>query len=471
MKHSAVISKTLFTLVAALLVMISGASLFAATEPNNQQPLDELITTLESETGRQELITQLKTLRQARAESHNEANGLVEWLKIDDQSSALTRKIATQLDDLGVSDTRLLQYLLALGSVLVWLVCILLNNLLARFLERRLQTLRRRFHLSAGRFNLCIKIQWGFVIVLSLVLLLYSLGEILEFADNGILFGVPFTSVMTQCFTLFFIVLLFASLWEFSNATLEYSMARSHYGHNTRIQTLLPVIRNILLVVLVTLSSLIVLSELGVDIMPLLAGAGVLGIAVGFGAQTLVKDFLTGITVILEDLLQIGDVVQVGQRSGRVERITLRKIQLRDLEGIVHTVPFGEVTIVDNYTKEYSYYLFDVGVAYKEDTDQVIEHLKNIDEGMRESEQYQDLILEPLEILGVDQFADSAVVIKARIKTRAHDRWTIGREFKRRIKYTFDEHGIEIPFPHQTVYFGDSTLNLHSSEQSPDRQS
>ena len=205
--------------------------------------------------------------------------------------------------------------------------------------------------------------------------------------------------------------------------------------------------------------------------MPLLAGAGVLGIAVGFGAQTLVKDFLTGITVILEDLLQIGDVVQVGQRSGRVERITLRKIQLRDLEGIVHTVPFGEVSIVDNYTKEYSYYLFDVGVAYKEDTDQVIEHLKNIDEGMRESEQYQDLILEPLEILGVDQFADSAVVIKARIKTRAHDRWTIGREFKRRIKYTFDEHGIEIPFPHQTVYFGDSTLNLHSSEQSPDRQS
>lgn len=433
-------------------------------EQDSAQQLDELITTLESKTGRQELIDQLKTLRKAN-DHGNEPSDLVDWLKIDDQSSELSRNIASKMNKLGFSDTHLLQYMVFAFAFFILVAWLFLNKALSRFLQRRLQSVRRRFHLSMHRFSLFIKIQWAFGVVLSLLLFIYSSIQILDLTDQGTLFGLTFSTVMAQCFTIVFISLLFASLWEFSNFTIEYSMARSQYQNNSRIQTLLPVIRNVLLVVLITMSSLIILSELGVDIMPLLAGAGVLGIAVGFGAQTLVKDFLTGVTVILEDLLQIGDVITVGNRSGRVERISLRKIQLRDLEGIVHTVPFGEVSIVDNYTKEYSYYLFNVGIAYKEDTDQVIQHLQSIDEELRDTDEYSDMILEPLDILGLDEFADSAVIIKARIKTRAHDRWTVGREFKRRIKYVFDEHGIEIPFPHQTVYFGDSQLQLKGAGQ------
>ena len=197
------------------------------------------------------------------------------------------------------------------------------------------------------------------------------------------------------------------------------------------------------------------LSELGIDIYPLLAGAGVAGIAIGFGAQALVKDFLTGFIVVFEDLLQVGDVVRVGDRAGAVERITMRKIQLRNLDGIVHTIPFSEVNIVDNFTKEFSYYLFDVGVAYREDVDEVVHCLLEIDEELRASNEFGDKILAELEVLGLDRFADSSVIIRARTKTKAHDRWTVGREFNRRIKQTFDQRNIEIPFPHQTIYFGE----------------
>lgn len=169
----------------------------------------------------------------------------------------------------------------------------------------------------------------------------------------------------------------------------------------------------------------------------------------------MVKDFITGFAILLEDLLQIGDVVTVGDRTGEVTHITMRKIELRAVDGIVHTVPFSEVTVVDNMTKHFSYYLLEIGVAYRENTDEVVACLHAIDEEMRESEDYGPLILAPLEVLGVDAFADSAVIIKARTKTQPHKRWRVGREFNRRIKQRFDREGIEIPFPHQTIYFGE----------------
>ncbi len=196
------------------------------------------------------------------------------------------------------------------------------------------------------------------------------------------------------------------------------------------------------------------LKVLGIDLAPLLAGAGVLGLAIGFGAQNLVKDMISGFFILLEDQIRVGDVVQIADKSGVVEKLTLRMVILRDISHNVHFIPSGEVTVVTNMTKEYSGYLFDVGVAYKEDVDQVIEVMKAVDEELRTDEEYSVAILEPLEVMGLEQFADSAVIIRARTKTRPIMQWRVGREFKRRLKKRFDALGIEIPYPHVTVYPG-----------------
>jgi small-conductance mechanosensitive channel len=199
---------------------------------------------------------------------------------------------------------------------------------------------------------------------------------------------------------------------------------------------------------------MVVLAELGVNITPLLAGAGVVGLAVGFGAQKLVQDVITGWFILMEDTIAVGDVAEVAGHAGLVERISIRTIRLRDLSGVVHTIPFSAVDSVKNFTKDFSYYLFEVGVAYREDTDEVVEVLREIDAEMREDPELGPDILEPLEVMGVDRFEDSAVIVRVRTKTKPLRQWAVGREFNRRMKKAFDARGIEIPFPHQTVYFG-----------------
>lgn len=227
-----------------------------------------------------------------------------------------------------------------------------------------------------------------------------------------------------------------------------------------RLDTLVPLLRSILQGVIGVLAGLLILSELGIDIGPLLAGAGILGLAVGFGAQTLVKDLLTGVTILLEDGATIGDVVEAAGHIGVVEEMSIRTMHLRDLAGAVHLVPYSEVTTIINYTQDYSYFLTDVGVAYREDTDQVFEVLGEVAADLRRDPEYRSEILEDLEILGVDKFADSAVLIRARLKTQPGSQWRVGREFNRRMKIRFDEQGIEIPFPHTTLYFGEPKEGL-----------
>lgn len=222
-----------------------------------------------------------------------------------------------------------------------------------------------------------------------------------------------------------------------------------------RVEALAPLLRSVLHLVIGVLAALLLLSELGINITPLLAGAGILGLAIGFGAQTLVKDLITGVIILLEDSATVGDVVSVAGHIGVVEEMRMRLLQLRDVEGIVHFVPYSEVTTIMNYTKDYSFYLLEVGIAYREDTDEVGAVLTEIVGEMMQEPDYGSEILEPLHILGVDQFADSAVVIKARIKTLPGRQWFVGREFNRRMKYRFDQLGIEIPFPHTTIYFGE----------------
>ncbi|MBI1940585.1 MAG: mechanosensitive ion channel family protein [Acidobacteria bacterium] len=210
-------------------------------------------------------------------------------------------------------------------------------------------------------------------------------------------------------------------------------------------------------VAVISVAVLIVLRELNVDITPILAGAGILGLAVGFGAQNLVRDVISGLFIILDDQIRIGDVAIINGKGGLVEAIRLRTVVLRGLDGTVHIIQNGAITELSNMTKGFSHYVIDVGVAYKEDTDRVTEVLKAVGAELQQDPAYADKILAPLEILGVDDFADSAVIIKIRIKTAPIHQWTVGRELRRRIKKAFDEQGIEIPFPHLSVYFGEAS--------------
>lgn len=221
-----------------------------------------------------------------------------------------------------------------------------------------------------------------------------------------------------------------------------------------RADTLTHVLRDVARVFILAVGSMMILSEVGVDLKPLLAAAGLSGLAIGFGAQSLVKDIIAGFFILLEDSVRVGDVVEVAGVSGLVEEVKMRTITLRDLSGNVHVVPNGTVDRVKNMTKHFSYYLLDVGVAYKENVDEVMRVLKDIAAEMQTDPLFSNDILEPLDMLGVDQFGDSAVVIKCRIKTKPIQQWRIGREMNRRIKNTFDAKGIEIPFPHRTIYWG-----------------
>ncbi len=203
---------------------------------------------------------------------------------------------------------------------------------------------------------------------------------------------------------------------------------------SARLRMLLPLMRNVVRVILAVIVTLTILSDFGINIAPLLAGAGVVGLAIGFGAQSLVKDVIAGTFILLEDAIAVGDVA--------------------DLGGNVHLVPFGEVAAVLNMTKDFSFAVIEVGVAYREDVDEVIEALKEIGAQMRADEIQGPLILEPLEVLGLNSFGDSSINIRVRFKTQPIKQWGVRREFHRRMKRVFDEKGIEIPFPHQTIYFG-----------------
>ncbi|HXJ16776.1 MAG TPA: mechanosensitive ion channel family protein [Candidatus Polarisedimenticolia bacterium] len=218
------------------------------------------------------------------------------------------------------------------------------------------------------------------------------------------------------------------------------------------------------------LALVMVLREAGFDIGPLLAGAGVVGIAVGFGAQNLVRDVASGIFLLLENRVQINDVAIINGTGGLVEAINLRTITLRGLDGTLHVFTNGSINTLSNMTHSYSYYVFDIGVAYKEDTDRVVKVLASIADEMMREDEYKSCILEPLEVLGVDKFADSAVIIKVRIKTAPIKQWLVGREMNRRIKKKFDELGIEIPFPHVSLYFGEASKPVSLSLKELDRE-
>ena len=220
-----------------------------------------------------------------------------------------------------------------------------------------------------------------------------------------------------------------------------------------RLRTIGGLIKNAVNVVVMSAAVLMILQELGMDITPLLAGAGVASLAVGFGAQNLVRDVISRLLPHSRGSGPRGDVVNIDGTSGLVESVHLRTIVLRDLSGTVHIIPNGAISTLSNLTKEFSYAVLDVGIAYKEDTDHVSDVLRDIGEDLSGDPAFAPHLLAPLEILGVNEFGDSAVVIKIRIKTRPLKQWMVARELRRRIKKVFDAQGIEIPFPpcHSTL--------------------
>jgi small conductance mechanosensitive channel len=222
-----------------------------------------------------------------------------------------------------------------------------------------------------------------------------------------------------------------------------------------RVETLIRLVRQAIFIVVWVMVGLVILREFGVDIAPILASAGIVGLAVGFGAQNLVRDVISGFFMILENQVRVGDVAVVNGTGGLVEKVNFRTIVLRDLSGTVHVFPNGTINTTANLTSEWSAYVFDIGVAYKEDVDRVMDLMRKVGKEMREDEKFGPLMVDDVEVFGVDNFADSAVTIKGRLKTKPIKQWDVGREYRRRLKYCFDAEGIEIPFPHRSIYFGE----------------
>jgi len=222
-----------------------------------------------------------------------------------------------------------------------------------------------------------------------------------------------------------------------------------------RAQTLGKILRHAFLTVIAFTAVLMILGELGIQLGPLLATAGIGAVALGFGAQSLVKDVISGFFIILEDQYRIGDAIDVAGVSGLVESVSPRKTVLRDLEGRVHTIPNGEIKVVTNLSKEWSRALVDIGISYREDIDHIITLLSEIGKELANEEPYKSAILEPMEILGVEQFKESEIIIRMIVKTVPLKQWEVSRELRRRIKNRFDEKGIQIPFPHRLLFWGE----------------
>ena len=238
-------------------------------------------------------------------------------------------------------------------------------------------------------------------------------------------------------------------VWEFANIGVERHLARlareAQLARSARLRTLLPMLRTALLITICLVAGLMVLSEIGVNIAPLLAGAGVVGVALAFGSQKLVQDVITGLFLLLENTMQVGDAVTLGGLSGSVEALSVRTIKLRALDGSVHMIPFSAVTTVTNMTRDFGYAVLDVPVGVNEPSDRIVEIIKDVAGALREETPWRDMIKEDIEVFGLDKFILNGFIVQARMKTASASRWAVRRELLRRLKLRFDELAIDSP--------------------------
>lgn len=250
------------------------------------------------------------------------------------------------------------------------------------------------------------------------------------------------------------ILIVAVALWIALASFIEHRLTSGTSVPSARTQTLGDLFRKALAIVLATITAMIVLAEIGVNIGPLIASAGVLGLAIGFGAQKMVQDVITGVFIQVENAMNIGDVVTAGSITGTAERLSIRSVGIRDLAGTYHIIPFSSVDIVSNYMRGFGNHVGEYGISYRENIDEAIAQLELAFEELKASDEHGHKLLEPLSVAGVIALADNSVNIRVILKTTPGDQWGVGRAYNRLVKMYFDAAGIEIPFPHTTLYFG-----------------
>ncbi|WP_418317824.1 mechanosensitive ion channel family protein [Piscinibacter sakaiensis] len=283
----------------------------------------------------------------------------------------------------------------------------------------------------------------------------------MDFAELVSQFGPGIRSVtMTSLRIVLIVVLAWVAATLFSRTIRAFRIrVANRMGEDResvkRAETLGRVFRYLVTVVISLITAMLVLGELGISVAPILGAAGVVGLAVGFGAQSLVKDYFTGFFLLLENQIREGDVVRIdSNHAGLVEVVTLRHVQLRDYDGNVHFVPNSQISTVVNMSRGFANAVMDIGVAYRENVDEVMAVMHEVGEALREDAEFGKRILDKLEMAGVDRWGDSAVVLRCRFRVKPLEQWAVRREYLRRLKAAFDERGIEIPYPHLTVYAG-----------------
>ncbi len=272
--------------------------------------------------------------------------------------------------------------------------------------------------------------------------------------------------VVTELPGLLIIIILYFVLFKLiilsSRKLKKFLISRAEKSNDTdteeatkRINTLANITAKTLKIALAVIFVMLILQKMGVNIGPILAGVGILGLAIGFGVQELIRDIISGFFIILENHVRTGDVAVIDGKGGVVENIELRTITLRDMSGTVHVFQNGKIGTISNMTKDWSAIVLDIGVAYKEDLNKVMAIIKQVGDELKESPEFAENIIEPIEVMGLNDFGDSELTIRARIKTRPIKQWAVGREYRKRLKEAFDNNNIEIPFPHRTIYWGD----------------
>ena len=346
-----------------------------------------------------------------------------------------------------------------LGAVVVGL---LLSAFLTQTIGRRIQLsddLRRKLPLLEVRLNSYVPNALRVlrtVIVVAVIMVVLDAWGAFDLAswyasERG-------ANLVGNLISVAVILIVSLGIWLGLASLIEHKLnpETGHGEPSARAKTLLSLFRNALAIAMVTITGMIVLSEIGINIGPLIAGAGVLGLAIGFGAQKLVQDVITGVFIQVENAMNTGDVVTVGGITGTAERLSIRSVGIRDLSGTYHIVPFSSVDTVSNYMREYGNHVGEYGIGYNESIDDAIEQLQLAFEDLKASEEHGKQLLADLTVAGVTALADSSVNIRVVIKTTPGDQWAVGRAYNRLVKLRFDAAGIEIPFPHTTLYFGET---------------
>lgn len=355
-----------------------------------------------------------------------------------------------------LSGEKELPYVLRATSYTILWVCggLLLSALMTQYIHREIRfkpETARRLPGLAKRLNFYVPLGLRFLRFGMIWLVCFSLLDAWSVIDLNAWAASPRGLLLVSKFWNIFIILAVALItWLISVVFIERYLSAEI---SVRTQTLLSLFRSAWAVIIFVSTAIMILIEIGINIGPLIAGAGVFGLAVGFGAQTLVKDVITGIFFQIENAINTGDIVTVDGITGRAEQVGIRSVGIRDSSGTYHLIPFSNVTRVSNYMRGHAYHIAEYGIAYRENIDEAMEQLRAAFNELVKGEMKR-YILEPINIQGVSQLADSAVMLRVSIKTTPGDQWVVGRAYNRLVKMYFDAAGIEMPFPTMEIYFG-----------------